>query len=203
MSDDPRPIVELRSASIAEVRFPERIITVLAVPYETPTDKVIYKGRQYVEMFARGSFAGIEARNGKVMANREHRKGATVGKVDAFYPDHHAGLLEDLKIVPTLLGDETLTLAEERCIFPSVGFAVVKGSDQELDHRAQPNRRYIRRAFVDHMAFTEDPAYSDAEVLSVRSAVDGELELEDEPLSTPRLDEWVQYVQSRRVGLTA
>ena len=55
MSDDPRPVVELRSSQVAEVKFPQRIITVLAVPYEQPTDKVVYQGRQVTETFARGT----------------------------------------------------------------------------------------------------------------------------------------------------
>lgn len=210
MSDEPRPVVELRSSAVAEVRFPERIISVLAVPYETPTSNhpvipvVAYRGRQYVESFARGAFTGVEARNGKVMANREHRKGATVGKVERFDPNAHEGLIADIKIAKTPAGDETLALADEGMIFPSVGFAVVKGSDQELDHRSQPNRRYIRRAFVDHMAFTEDPAYIGADVVSVRTAAELAADAAAlEHVSTPRLDEWVQYVQSRRVGLTA
>ena len=198
MSDDPRPIVELRSSTVAEVKFPERIITVLAVPYEQETDKVVYRGRQVVESFARGSFAGVESRNGKVMANREHRKGDTVGKVEAFYPDSAEGLIEDIKIASTPRGDETLELAAGGMIFPSIGFAIAKGSDQDLT----ANRRYIRRAFVDHMAFVEDPAYTGADVVAVRHANgdDGPV-LQD--IATPRLDVWLEYVSSRRVGVLA
>jgi phage head maturation protease len=133
----------------------------------------------------------------------KHRQGSTVGKVVAFHPDAHEGLIADVKIAKTLAGDETLALADEGMIFPSVGFAVVKGSDQELDHRSTPNTRYVRRAFVDHMGFTEDPAYIGAGVLAVRSAADAPPERNTEPLSTPRLDEWVQYLQSRRAGLSA
>lgn len=204
MSDDPRPIVELRSAAVAEVRFPERIITVVAVPYESPTDKVFYKGRQYIESFARGSFAGIEARNGKVMANREHSKGRTIGKVIAFHPDAYEGLIEDVKIAKTGEGDDVLELADDGMIFPSVGFAVMKGSDQELDHRSQPNRRYIRRAFIDHQSFVEDPAYTGADIVAVRSSAEQAAEAAElEHVSTPRLDEWIQYLQSRRAGLSA
>ncbi len=196
MSDDPRPIVELRSSAIAEVKYPERIITVLAVPYEQETDKVVYRGRQVVESFARGSFAGVESRNGKVMVNREHIKGSTVGKVQTFYPDASEGLIEDIKVAATLAGDETLELAAGGMIFPSIGFAVAKGSDQDLT----PNRRYIRRAFVDHMAFVEDPAYTGADVVAVRHAgADDGTEIEG--IATPRLDEWLGYLSSRRTGL--
>lgn len=208
--DEPRPVVELRSAAVADINYPERIITVLAVPYETstinhPTKPVImYRGRTYTESFARGAFDGVESRNGKVMVNREHKIGATVGKVQRFDPNAHDGLIADVKIAKTPAGDETLALADEQMIFPSVGFAVRKGSDQELDHRSDPPHRYVRRAFIDHMAFTEDPAYIGADVVAVRSAAEqaadaGRLE----QVSTPRLDEWLQYLQSRRAGVLA
>ena len=208
MSDDPRPVVELRSSQIAEVRFPERIITVLAVPYETPTSNhpvipvVAYRGRGYVESFARGAFTGVESRNGKVMVNREHRKGATVGKVERFDPDARDGLMADVKVARTPAGDDVLALAEEGMIFPSIGFAVRKRSDEQLDNQADPPRRYIQRAFVDHMAFTEDPAYIGADIVSVRTA-DETVEPDPAPLSTPRLDEWVSYLSSRRAGVLA
>jgi phage head maturation protease len=197
MSDDPRPVVELRSSAIAEVKYPQRIITVLAVPYEQETDRVIYKGRQVVESFARGSFAGVESRNGKVMANREHIKGSTVGKVQTFYPDAADGLVEDIKIAETVAGDETLALAADGMIFPSIGFAVRNGSDQDYT----PGRRYIRRAFVDHMAFVEDPAYTGADVVAVRHAGAADDPVED--IATPRLDEWLGYLSSRRAGVLA
>ncbi len=197
MSDDPRPVVELRSSVVAEVKFPERIITVLAVPYEQETDRVVYRGRQVVESFARGSFAGVESRNGKVMVNREHTKGRTVGKVAAFYPDSTEGLVEDIKIATTREGDDVLELANGGMIFPSIGFAVNKGSDQDLT----ANRRYIRKAFVDHMAFVEDPAYTGADVVAVRHANGDEPEVPS--IATPRLDEWLGYVASRRAGVLA
>ncbi len=206
MSDDPRPEVELRTAAVSDISFPDRVITVLAVPYEKSTlehptlPMVMYRGRLYAESFARGAFKGVESRNGKVMANREHIKGSTVGKVIAFHPDAQEGLIADVKIAKTVAGDETLALADEGMIFPSVGFAVMKGSDQELDHRANPPTRYVRRAFVDHMGFTEDPAYVGADVLAVRSAGSAPSELA-QSIATPLLDEWVSYLSSRRTGL--
>ncbi|HEY3484322.1 MAG TPA: hypothetical protein VGK49_03010 [Ilumatobacteraceae bacterium] len=203
MSDEFRPVVELRSASIAEVRFPERMITVLAVPYETPTDKVLYRGRQYRETFARGAFAGVEERNGRVRVNREHRKGNTVGKVAVFHPDAREGLVADLKIVASDYGDETLALAAEDMISPSVRFAVKRGSDQELNNRSDPPTRYVRRAFVDHLGLVEDPAYDGADVLSVRAGEEPVNAASLPQLKTPRLDEWVAYLADRRAGVAS
>lgn len=202
MDDDPRLVVELRSATISEVKYPERIVTVFAVPYESASrpGTVVFRGRQYTEVFARGAFKGVESRNGKVRVNREHRRGDTVGKVETFH-DTHEGLIADLKIVKSPAGDEVLALADEDMISPSIGFAIQKGSDQQLDTRSDPPTRYIHRAFVDHMGLVEDPAYGATGVLSVRN-LSGEPD-EFEGVSTPRLDEWVSYLMSRRAGVTA
>lgn len=201
MSDDLRPVVELRASTVAEVRYPERIISVLAVPYESPTEKVVYRGRQYVETFARGAFDGVEERNGRVRVNREHRKGETVGKVVAFHPDAAEGLLADIRIVESPRGDETLALAAEDMISPSIGFAIKKGSDQELDHRSTPFRRWIKRAFVDHLGLVEDPAYAGADVLAVRAAADQAADVT--PVDTPILDDWAAYLAARRLGVAS
>lgn len=206
MSDGPRLVVEFRSSAVAEVRFPERVITVLAVPYEQPTDRVIYKGRQYIEMFQRGAFAGINNRDERrrCMVNREHVKGRTVGRVERWDDQSVEGLISEQKIAATKEGDEVLQLASESMIFPSIGFGVKKGSDQELDHRSIPGRRIIKRAFADHMAWVEDPAYVGADVLSIRNSDDELVDAATLPhIETPRLDEWVAYVASRRAGLTA
>lgn len=203
MSEDApegRPVLELRAAQVSEVRFKDRIITMLVVPYEKPSDGVIYRGRAWRESFAHGAFEGVEQRAGRVRVNREHRKGNTVGKVVEFYPDAAEGLVADVKIVASPSGDETLALADEDMISPSVGFRLKKGSDQELNSRSNPPTRYIKRAFIDHIALVEDPAYTDAGVLAVRDAPDFVSAADLPPLTTPRLDEWNAYLASRRAG---
>ena len=89
------------------------------------------------------------------------------------------------RIAKTALGDETLALADEDCLGASVGFAVA-GGGQELDRVNR--RRRIKKAFLDHLAFVPDPAYSGAGVLSVRSA----------PSATPNLDEVLAWMQARK-----
>jgi len=73
----------------------------------------------------------------------------------------------------------------------------VRGSDQELDRRSKTRR--IRRAFMDHLAFTSNPVYEGAGVLSVRSA--GATEPVLQPLVTPALDEltaWFYQFRDRK-----
>jgi phage head maturation protease len=73
----------------------------------------------------------------------------------------------------------------------SVGFGV-NGSDQVLD---RPYRR-IKRAFLDHLAFVESPAYASAQVLAVRG--DEETLAKDLPkLVTPNLDEVLAWLNTR------
>jgi hypothetical protein len=63
-------------------------------------------------------------------------------------------------------------------------------SDQRLDRRSRTRR--ILRAFVDHVAFVEDPAYVGAEVLAVRAGQSGLVAADQMPLpETPNLDEWL------------
>jgi HK97 family phage prohead protease len=206
MSDDKRPVLELRGAAVAEVRFPERTITLLAVPYESPTpdDKpVVYRGKLYREVFRRGSFDGIEQRSDKIRVNREHRKGDTVGKAVRFDPYSQEGLITELRMVASPRGDETLALAAEDMLSPSVGFGV-RGSDQAFDPRSKPYpTRYVNRAFLDHIALVEDPAYTGAEVIDVRGDQEFVNAANLPPLHTPLLDKWTAYLAARQAGVAS
>lgn len=204
MSEDNRKVVEWRSAEMTDVQYPSRTITVLAAPYERPTEFVVYRGRQYVESFARGAFNGIDTRPRQVAVNREHTKGTTVGKVERFDPNTSAGLVAEIKVAQTAAGDEVLQLADERMIWPSVGFYIKKNSDQELNNRSTPAQRWIKRAFIEHVSLVEAPAFTDVEIVSVRSDEISDVDAAALPrLDTPKLDEWVAYMAARRVGVAS
>lgn len=155
-----RPSLETRSAGTASVD--NRIITVVAVPYEQPA-QVLYRGEVWTESFARGAFTGIEQQAGRIRVNRDHDKSRTVGKIIAFRDDPN-GLITEIRIARTALGDETLALAAEDMLSASIGFAVPTGGAQ-LDTRNRTRR--VNRAILDHLALVESPAYENASVVGV------------------------------------
>lgn len=198
-----RAPIETRSASVGEVNYPERLIEVLAVPYEQEAT-IEYRGELWRESFDRGAFAGVEQRRDRIKAYRDHdpspgsssgaAKSGLVGRIVSLLPDRSEGLMGTVKIARTPLGDETLTLADEGILGVSVGFAV-RGRDQILDR--QTKRRRIVKAFLDHLAFPDNGAYEGAGVVGVRS---GDRRTADDlpKLDTPLLDDVVAWMESRR-----
>lgn len=191
--DAPVAPVEFRSSNVADVNITQRIIEVIAVPYDEEAP-VEYRGEMWRESFARGAFDGIETRTKAVRANRDHDRTRTVGKAINLWPSRREGFVAAVRIAPTLLGDETLALAEDECLGASVGFAV-RGSDQELNRQSRTRR--IKRAFLDHLAFVPDPAYESAGVLSVRHAGHPLLAADLPQLVTPSLDELLAWQRAR------
>ena len=191
---EPRAPLEFRAATVSGVNFDQRIITLLAVPYDEEAP-IEYRGETWLETFLRGAFDGVETRADKIRANRDHDKGRTVGKALNFWPSREEGLIAEIRIAPTALGDETLALAQEDMLSPSVGFGV-RGSDQILE---RPYRK-IKRAFLDHVSFVETPAYASAKVLAVREGEEGVLAADLPKLVTPRLDEVLAWMRTRQVS---
>jgi phage head maturation protease len=197
VSEQPRAPIEFRNAAVVGVNFSERIVETIAVPYNEEA-VIEYRGELWRESFDQGSFDGVETRAGKIRANRGHDKNRTVGRAVNLYPSRIEGLVGEIRIAPTDLGDETLTLADEDMLSLSAGFGV-RGSDQILD-RSDPSelpRRRIKRAFLDHLAFVESPAYAGARVLAVRDE-EGQPKGANAPaLVTPNLDEVLAWINSR------
>lgn len=205
MTDVPKnermnPSVETRSdgVRIDGVDFGQRIITILAVPYEQPT-QVLFHQELYNEVFARSAFNGIESQTRKIPATAaldipapNHDGGRLVGRVISSDPYGQDGLLSEVKISRTEKGDETLELAADEALWPSIGFLVKNPKfDQEID-RYKKTRR-VNRAFLDHLAFVGQPAYEGAKILAMRAAADlSTLEADQQPFSpTPRMDEFL------------
>lgn len=187
------PIVEVRSSQVESVNIPERIITVIAAPYDEPA-QILYRREVWNEKFARSAFAGIETRQKPIpvvasleMPDSGH-KGRIVGRVAKADPAYSGGLLTDIKVSRTALGDETLELAMDRALSASVGFIVKHRMDESLDRGTR--MRTVNRAFIDHIALVGSPAYDGAQILAVRQ--DGSLaEANLPPLAeTPLLDQY-------------
>lgn len=190
----PRAPIEFRDSTVTGVNFAQRIIELIVVPYEEPA-LVEYRGELWNESFMRGSYDGIEKRPGRVRGNRDHDDKRLVGKAVKFWPSRQEGLVAEVRISQTPLGDETLALANDDVLGVSAGFAA-RGRDQEFDRRTMSRR--IKKAFLDHIAFTPVPAYAGAGVLSVRSSgVQPTSVAEMPPIETPNLDELRAWLSAR------
>lgn len=180
--------IEIRTAAVANIDTEERIVTMIAIPYEQETT-VPFRGETWNEVVQRGAFAGIENSTHTYRVNRDHDKRRLVGKIVKYYPEREEGLVVDAYISKTELGDETLQLAKDGILGASVGMAI-RSSDQVLERRNGSRTRRIRRAFLDHLALVPDPAYQGAEVLAVRHEDTLVEEEVDSSILTPRMNEF-------------
>lgn len=155
------------AAELIGVEQNKRIITVIAVPYDEPT-QVAIDGQMWTETFSSTAFRSLSAAE-TVRVNRDHASAAVVGKVVGVNPNDPRGLITELRIARTALGDETLALADDDCLSASIGFQV--RPDGEIRNSRARTRR-VTRARLDHIALTADPAYVGARVLSVRNQGD-------------------------------
>ena len=170
--------IEIRTAQLIGVRHPERIIDLIAVPYDEEA-RVRHQGRLIVETVAPGAFAGVSS---PVKVNMAHDYERPIGRVAAFHPNDLRGLRTEVRVVNTRDGDDVLELAAEDLLSASVGFMPLAGGEQYTNDRA---RRRITRAMLDHIALTGDPAYQGAKVLAVRAGAGDE---RPAAVATPNLD---------------
>lgn len=175
---------------LADIDFRQRLIDMIAVPWDKEA-RVFWRGEFWTEVFQRGAFNGIENRAGQVRANREHRKGDTVGKIVEFDSQDERGLFVRVKVVKGPKGDEVLYLAEEDMVSASIGYRANKGSDVLVNKETKTRR--VVNAFLDHLGMVEDPAFREAGVLAVREGAASGIRAADGPLpETPLLDAAMQ-----------
>lgn len=197
------PALETRTTTVGEVNFADRVITVIAVPYEQSTP-VPFQRDIWNEVFSRSAFNGLDASLRRVPAtacldvpDKGHSNGKLVGRAQRFFPESNEGLVTEIKISRTPMGDDTLELANDNGVDVSVGYMVKNRLDQMLNPSTKERR--INRAFLDHIAFVADqPAYPGAKVLAVRT--EGNEDLTDSV--TPGLDDFLndpvfQWAQNR------
>lgn len=177
----------VRASEVVGVSFPQRTVELIVIPYETetlvphPTEN-----RMITEVISRGAFDGIERRANRVRVNRDHDLQRTVGRAFAFHTSRNEGLVAEVKISRTPLGDETLQLAEDGVLDASAGFAPIPPDGSRWETR---NRWRILRGFLGHIAMTPDPAYDSARVLAVRHGANEDvLAASGELQPTPNLD---------------
>lgn len=161
------------AVSMTDVDVKQRLIDLIVVPWNQETE-VPWRGQVWREVFRRGAFDGLADHAGRVLVTRDHRedsRGEPVGKLVHVDPQHSDGLFARAKIGRTALGDETLSLAEEDILLPSVGYRIKSAADVNLDRRIR--LREVVRAFLDHVSLVPYPAYAGAQVLAVREEQPG------------------------------
>jgi len=171
-------------STLTDVDVKLRLIDLIAVPWEQETE-IVWRGEKWREVFGRNAFNGLEGSAGRILVNREHTRGDTVGKVVQVDTKDTRGLIARVKVASTARGDETLALAEEDMISPSVGYFVKQQHDFEVNK--QTRLRRVHRAFLDHLSLVEQPAYEGARVLAVRAESQQEADEGPRPV-TPKLD---------------
>jgi HK97 family phage prohead protease len=179
--------IEYRTASTIEVRHAQRVIDLIAVPYNEPTD-VLRRGRWVTESVDPEAFSGV---HGDVTVNRAHDLEAPLGRVATFHPNDPRGLRAELRISRTAAGDDVLELAADGLLSPSIGF-------QPINEEWSANRSAVKvtRAKLVHIALTGDPAYKGAKVLAVRSADEAPARV-----PTPNLDRIRLEILAAKAGV--
>ena len=133
----PRSPIELRSTGEFAVRLrPSGRSTWSAIPYDQDAAVVVH-GRAVVESCAPGAFDGVERRANRVKVNRDHDYQRTVGRAVGLHPSRTDGLVAELRIAKTPLGDETLALADDR-VARGVGRVRRHARRRTLARRSQP-----------------------------------------------------------------
>lgn len=176
----PAGTLRFRSAEQIGVSFPKRTIELVVTPYETDAYVPWDDGRMVFESFERGAFEGIERRANRIRVNRDHNLERTVGRALALHPSRAEGLVAEIRIAKTELGEETLALAADDCLDASAAYRPMPGGERWEGR----TRCRVTKAYLGHIALTPDPAYAEAKVLAVRHQ--GE---PGEELQTPNLDQ--------------
>jgi len=156
--------VEIRSAPIAAVDYPDRVVSLVLAPFDEWA-VVEYRGALLEETILRGAFGAIRNRARKFTVNMDHDRDKWLGTVLDLDPDDPRGLVGAVKIRRSPEGDQALNDAADGLLGASIGMAVAPG-----DQTVANGRRTIRKAYLDHVALTPTPAYVGAEVLEVRNA---------------------------------
>jgi phage head maturation protease len=211
---EPTLEIEIRSGTgyeVAEVNFPKRIVTVLAMPYERPT-QIVGRGRVYTEVVSRTAFVGAEKRASQIRANRDHSWDKLVGKIVGLHPSRKEGLVAEVRMFKTDIGERTLVECDEGGLDASAGFLLLRQNgntgpvyaDAEVWEQNHTVRR-LNRLRLDHLAFVPNPAYPDAAVLDVRSGDAAAQELPASAFaSTPNRDSLtLAALQAEKAALDA
>jgi len=210
LAEEPRldaVALETRAATISDISFPQRLIRLIVMPYETPTT-VYERGRTIEEVVSRGAFGNIQGRR-DVKVNRGHVIERVVGKAVRFQPEHDDGLLAELRMGTTADAQDALLLANDGLLGASAGFMLktvpsTRRAEPDAEVWETKQRRRLNKIWLHHIALTADPAYEAARILDVRAIRAAEaLEPVEPPaalVATPLLDQVRRWRFEDRFG---
>lgn len=142
-----------------------------------------YDTGQYIETLSSNVFdKSIKERADKIPLLEQHQTQSHPIGMSVSWDKTSDGLIADFRLAGTARGEEARILANEGTVRGlSVGFIPVRNKTSQLN-----GRQHITRleAKLDHVGLVTQPAYSDAQVLSVR-AYDP-----DDPETAPLLAKW-------------
>src|SRR4249919_2630478 len=95
-------------AVLDDVNFSDRIIDVIAVPWDEEAE-IVWRGETWKEIFERHALDDAANEKARVPVNRQHNRADTVGRIIRIDPrSHERGALASVKVARTPRGDETL-----------------------------------------------------------------------------------------------
>src|SRR4029077_5183218 len=98
---------------------------------------------------------GIERRANRIRVNRDHDVTRTIGRALKLHPSGQEGLVAELRIAQTYLGDKTPTLADEGILDASAGFLPMPNGEQWEGR----SKRRLPKLWLGHIAVTPGPAH--------------------------------------------
>ena len=144
-----------------------------------------YDTGRYIEKFGQSVFdKSIAERGDRIPLLEQHDRGRNpIGMaVGSSWEKTNDGLVADFRLARTARGEEARTLALDGMVTGlSVGFHPIRNKTTTVEGRQQIERLEAR---LDHVGFVTAPAYSEAQVVSVRA-----FDPDDEELA-PRLARW-------------
>lgn len=147
-----------------------RTVRGLAAPFNAPATIQDWSG-SFVETILPGAFSRtIRERGDRVKFRVEHADGAVwpIGRATSL-TEESVGLVAELRVSNTTAGNDALELIRDGVLTGlSIGFRVPPGGDSWSPNRSRRDLHEIRLLEV---SVVGEPAYSEAKVLAVRSAL--------------------------------
>ena len=147
----------------------------------------LYDAGRYLERFAPTAFdKSIQERGTRIPLLEQHATDRLPIGMATNWQKSREGLVGDFLLARTARGEEARQLALDGMVTGfSVGFVPVRNQTEEMDGRKLITRQEVK---LDHVGFVRNPAYAEAQLVSVRSYDP------DDPEQATRLAKWRRLV---------